>query len=201
MGLVLVAVVVALSDVTALGPVGRGIDLALKDLVGLVRWIVPLVLVLAAWAFATGRIEKERWRFAAGVPVLVLAASGLAHFIGSEPSWHSHADLLGRSGGWVGVAVGGGLRAGVGTAGAVVILAALLIVAALVLTGVTLAVASRSALAGVHATAHGVGTFWRERRIRRLSVATVADDTIVPISKARSRKTPIPEPSDDDSNT
>jgi DNA segregation ATPase FtsK/SpoIIIE, S-DNA-T family len=200
-GLGLAAVVVVLSDSSALGPVGHGIELSFKDVFGLGRWLVPVLLVLAAWALATERLEKERWRFAMAVPAIVLATSGLAHFIGSEPSWNAQTPALARSGGWVGVAIGGGLRVAVGSAGAIVILAALLFVALLVLTGVTLAVALHSVSSGVRKVAHTGSSWWSARPAHARVEESVEDTTIVPITKARSRKVRPPEPDEDEPPT
>jgi len=72
---------------------------------------------------------------------------------GGDPGLHATSKVLGHDGGWLGVAIGGGLSKGLGVAGAVVVLLAILVIATVVTHG-------RRA----PSPPRGVGTFLRRSR-------------------------------------
>jgi S-DNA-T family DNA segregation ATPase FtsK/SpoIIIE len=77
----------------------------------------------------------------------------VADLAGGRPGEHATTKALAHAGGWVGVAMGGGLAKGVGVAGALVIFFALLVVALIVTTGVGL----RALLSGTATVFRAIG--------------------------------------------
>ena len=148
--LVVVGLFVALSEIGALGPVGRAILRALSDLFGVGRFALAIILLGLGAAMIWGKIEFDRARVGWGVLLGLISISGVADVVGGRPGLHATTKVLGRDGGWLGVGVGGGLASGIGDAGALVVLFAVLVVALMVTTGV-----------GLRALIEGVATFLR----------------------------------------
>jgi S-DNA-T family DNA segregation ATPase FtsK/SpoIIIE len=136
--LVVIGLFVLLAEAGALGPGGRGISRGLSDALGVGRFaLAPILLALAA-ALVWGKVEFERARAAWGVVLGLVAISGIADLAGGRPGEHATTKALAHAGGWIGVAIGGGLAKGVGVAGATVIFLAVLVIALIVATGVGL---------------------------------------------------------------
>ncbi len=165
-GLVVVGLFVALSEVGALGPVGRGILRGLSDLFGVGRFALAIILLGLGAAMIWGKIEFDRARVGWGVVLGLIAISGVADVAGGRPGVHATTKILGRDGGWLGVGVGGGLASGIGDAGAIVVFLAVLVVALMVTTGVGL----RALIEGVAAFFRVVGRvlsrWWMSRPLR-----------------------------------
>ncbi|MFI5036500.1 MAG: DNA translocase FtsK [Acidimicrobiales bacterium] len=134
-----------LAEAHALGPAGRVLSRGLALLLGVGRFALPVLFIGLAGALISGRVELERARIAWGVGLTLLSLCGLAHIARGHPGMSATTSALGHAGGWVGVLVGGGLRAVIGAAGAAVLLTAVLVVALMIVTGV-----------GLRALAHGV---------------------------------------------
>jgi hypothetical protein len=128
---------VLLADLGLLGPVGRSLKTGLELLVGLGRWVLPIILLGVGAALLTGRLDVDSRRLALGLPLVLMAICGLADVLGSQPHFSDGASVLGAGGGWLGAAVGGGLRHALGSLGAVVVLLALFVVGGVLTTGVT----------------------------------------------------------------
>ena len=180
MAIVVVGLFVALADVGALGPVGRAISRALADLLGIGRFALAIVLLALGVALVWGKIEFDRARASWGVVFGLVSISGIADLAGGRPGLHATSKVLGHDGGWLGVAIGGGLSKGLGVAGAVVVLLAILVIATVVTTGVGL----RALLAGVGTFLRGLGrllTRWWMSRPKQTrvdeddDVQTIAD--------------------------
>ena len=178
--IVVVGLFVALADVGALGPVGRAISRALADLLGIGRFALAIVLLALGVALVWGKIEFDRARASWGVVFGLVSISGIADLAGGRPGLHATSKVLGHDGGWLGVAIGGGLSKGLGVAGAVVVLLAILVIATVVTTGVGL----RALLAGVGTFLRGLGrllTRWWMSRPKQTrvdeddDVQTIAD--------------------------
>ena len=120
MAIIVVGFFVALADVGALGPVGRTISRALADLLGIGRFALAIVLLALGVALVWGKIEFDRARASWGVVFGLISISGIADLAGGRPGLHATSKVLGHDGGWLGVAIGGGLSKGLGVAGAVV---------------------------------------------------------------------------------
>ncbi|HEX4081798.1 MAG TPA: DNA translocase FtsK 4TM domain-containing protein [Acidimicrobiales bacterium] len=151
----------------AAGTVGHGVDVALGAVVGWVRFLLPPVCIVAGVAILVGRERPEPVRTWVGVVLGLLAACGLAELAGGSPKADATNQALSDAGGWLGVAVGRPLAAGVGTAGAVVILVAVAIVGIVLSTGVSLGALSRGLAAAVAAVGRAVGSWWAGGRIDR----------------------------------
>jgi S-DNA-T family DNA segregation ATPase FtsK/SpoIIIE len=151
--LVVAGLFVLLAEAGALGPVGRGISRGLSDALGVGRFALVAILLGLGVSLVWGQVEFERTRVGWGVVLGLVAISGVADLAGGRPGEHATTKVLAHAGGWLGVALGGGLSKGVGVAGALVIFLALFVVALIVATGLGL----RSFLAGTAAFFRAVG--------------------------------------------
>jgi S-DNA-T family DNA segregation ATPase FtsK/SpoIIIE len=151
--LVVAGLFVLLAEAGALGPVGRGISRGLSDALGVGRFALVAILLALGVSLVWGQVEFERTRVGWGVVLGLVAISGVADLAGGRPGEHATTKVLAHAGGWLGVALGGGLSKGVGVAGALVIFLALFVVALIVATGVGL----RTFLAGAGATFRAIG--------------------------------------------
>ncbi|HVB51496.1 MAG TPA: DNA translocase FtsK 4TM domain-containing protein [Acidimicrobiales bacterium] len=136
--LVVVGLFVALAEAGALGPVGRAISRALSDILGVGRFALAIILLALGVALVWGKIEFERARVGWGVLLGLVSISGVADLARGRPGAHATTKVLGHAGGWLGVAVGGGLAKGIGVAGALVVLLAMFVIATMVATGIGL---------------------------------------------------------------
>jgi len=148
--LVVVGLLALLAEAHALGPAGRLVSRALSFVSGVARFALPVLAIGLGAALLSGRVELERARLAWGGGLTLLSLCGLAHLARGHPGLHATSAALGHAGGWLGVLVGGGLRAVIGAAGAAVLLGAVLIVALMIATGV-----------GLRALVHGVAVVAR----------------------------------------
>ncbi len=163
LGLFVVGLFVFLAEIGALGPVGHGIEIFLGACFGIARWALPLLLFTLAGLLLAGKMDTERPRLLIGMTLLLVALAGLADLIEHTPGLHATRVALDHAGGWVGVAVGGGLRSLIGTAGAVVVLLALLVLSIILLTGLTLRALTSATIAGVKAAGARFALWWRAR--------------------------------------
>ena len=148
--LLVVGLFVALAEVGALGPVGRAISRGLSDVLGVARFAMAIILLALGVAIVWGKIEFDRARVGWGVVLGLVSISGIADVASGRPGVHSTTKVLGRAGGWLGVAIGGGLAKGLGVAGALVVFFAVLVIATMVTTGI-----------GLRALLVGGGVFFR----------------------------------------
>ncbi|MGA3148479.1 MAG: DNA translocase FtsK 4TM domain-containing protein, partial [Acidimicrobiales bacterium] len=136
----------------SLGPAGRYARLAVGDLFGWGRFLVPVVSVGVGLLLLIGRRDEEGVRAGPeparaviGATLTLLAAAGLAALAGGSPALRDSTAQLSSAGGWVGALVGNPLRDALGGFGAVTVLVAVVVVAMVVFTGVS-----------VSSAAHGV---------------------------------------------
>jgi S-DNA-T family DNA segregation ATPase FtsK/SpoIIIE len=167
---------VALSDVNALGPLGRVLSVALSDLFGVGRFVLALALLSLVVALVWGKIELDRVRVWSGVVIGIVALSGLADLARGRPGVHASTSVLARAGGWLGVIVGGGLARGLGVAGAVIVLLALLMIGFMVTTGVELRSLLVVAASGVRALARGFSRWWTSKPRRDRTVLAETEE-------------------------
>ena len=137
--LALVAVLVALADVGALGPAGRVLDAGAGLVLGVGRFVVPLALAGVVVATLMPSRDVDAVRVVWGIAVGLVGVSGIGDLAGGRPGWLAGRAALSSAGGWLGVGVGGGLDRVVGWIGALVILIAIVVVAVVLVTGVSLA--------------------------------------------------------------
>lgn len=152
-----------LAECGALGPVGRVIAAALENVMGLGRFALTVSLVILAGALVLGRVEFERARFTWGIGLLVVAVSGLSDVGSDHPSYGASSALLGRAGGWIGIAIGGSLRHWLGSVGAGILLVATGVVGVMFATSIGLRVLVAALVALSQALATRVARWWTAR--------------------------------------
>ena len=193
MALVVVGLFVALAEVGALGPVGRAISRALSDVLGVGRFAMAVILLALGVAMVWGKIEFDRARVLWGVVLGLVSISGIADLVSGRPGVHATTKVLGHAGGWLGVAIGGGVAKALGVAGALVIFFAVLVVATMVTTGVGL----RALLVGGGMFFRAVGRVlarWWMIRPQRDVAGDEDDDAEEAVAERRRRPTAEPEP-------
>ncbi|HUR18071.1 MAG TPA: DNA translocase FtsK 4TM domain-containing protein [Acidimicrobiales bacterium] len=116
------------------GPAGRALQGGAGAGLGLARFVLPVALCGVGAALVQGRAKAEPARAVIGFSLLTVTGAGVLHVVRGTPAWSSELDVLRRAGGYVGVAMGGPLRAVLGVPGAAIVLVALLLVSLLVLT-------------------------------------------------------------------
>ncbi len=129
----------------ATGIVGQALASASGVLFGLVRYLGPPVLLAGGFQLlrtnsTRSRRRKKKTDYTQWVAwgSLVAAVFCLLDILGGKPHWGSTPEALSRSGGWVGVAIGGTLERYLGSIGEIVITVTLMMVAAVLLTSVSL---------------------------------------------------------------
>jgi S-DNA-T family DNA segregation ATPase FtsK/SpoIIIE len=128
----------------SLGPAGHGGRVAVGDLLGWGRFLVPPVAAAVGILLLVGRDgadEEERAtpepaRAVIGASLTLLSVAGMAALAGGSPGLRASTASLSSAGGWVGALVSNPLRSALGGFGAATVLAALLVVAMVVFTGV-----------------------------------------------------------------
>ncbi|MGA0194476.1 MAG: DNA translocase FtsK 4TM domain-containing protein [Ilumatobacteraceae bacterium] len=129
-----VGVLIALAVYVELaGPVGRGADAALGAVIGLGRYLLPVVAVTIGVILIREDDAPGRTKMTLGWGGLVVAVLGIVH-IGRGPDGYRGVDDLGGAGGWIGAVVGQTLRALIGPIGAVLVLVAIGLAATLLIT-------------------------------------------------------------------
>ena len=161
--LVVLGLLVALAEVGALGPVGRSISRILSDLLGVSRFALAAILLALGIALVWGKIEFDRARVGWGVVLGLISISGIADLAGGRPGVHATTKVLAHAGGWLGVAVGGGLAKGLGEAGALVVLLALVVIATMVMTGFGLRALLRGSASFLKALGRLFARWWLHR--------------------------------------
>jgi S-DNA-T family DNA segregation ATPase FtsK/SpoIIIE len=186
---------VALAEADVLGPVGHAISEALKVVLGIGRFALAPILLALGVALVWGKLEVDRARFAWGIAIGLVSISAIGHLCGGRPHFHDGAKALGHGGGWVGVAVGGGLYRALGLSGALVVLVALVIVSVMVTTGIGLRALGAGFVALTRAVGRLIARWWM---IRPKDGATHEDETGEPerplARRSRARTRPEPEP-------
>ncbi len=158
-----VGAVVLLAECNALGPTGHVVSKFLGVCVGWSRWAIPVVTTSVAVLLFRGQMDLDRRRVTVGIVLSVVGLSGLCHFVGTEPGYHATSASLTHAGGYLGVAVGGGLRSAVGSVGTIIILLAVVVVAVMVLTGLSLRVLVVSTWSSLRRAVEAVVHWWNSR--------------------------------------
>jgi DNA segregation ATPase FtsK/SpoIIIE, S-DNA-T family len=164
-GLITLGVLVALAAYgNALGPVGHWLDSALGDLIGVVRFLVPPILVASGAAIIAVRGRPDPVRSLVGALLGLVAVTGLAELAGGRPPVDGSTHALSEAGGWLGALVGRPLSEGLGVAGAAVLFVALFVVAFLLATGISLKTAVRAVVRAGRSVVRWVATASASRR-------------------------------------
>ncbi len=164
-GLITLGVLVALAAYGhALGPVGHALDSALGDLIGVVRFLVPPILVASGAAIIAVRGRPDPVRSLVGALIGLVSVTGLAELAGGRPPVDGSTHTLSEAGGWLGALIGRPLSEGLGIAGAAVLFVALFVVAFLLSTGISLRTALRAIVRAVRSAVRGVTAATASRR-------------------------------------
>ncbi len=165
--------------ISALGPVGRWLDLAFSLLFGNVRYALPFMLAVLGLAFLLGRLGEMggkggTWRLTwvelSGAAVMLLAVSALLHLrVGEVEQMFTRAALEGN-GGIVGAAMAWPLLKMFSRAGAYVLIIAMLTVGFLLLSGLT------------------VSKYFQERVERRRRVRAAGRQSAAKVVEAAARR-------------
>ena len=119
------------------GPVGRGADTALGAVIGMGRYLLPVVVVAIGVALLRDDHAPGRAKLSLGWGGLGVAVLGIVH-IARGPEGYVGVDELGGAGGWIGALFGQTLRALLGPIGAVLVLVAIGLAASLLITRLSL---------------------------------------------------------------
>jgi S-DNA-T family DNA segregation ATPase FtsK/SpoIIIE len=135
------------------GPVGRGIDLGVGAMIGMVKLALPAALIILGVLLMRGPTDDEADDPALGLLVgsglLLLAATGLLHLSRGRPAWGDGFEEYGEAGGMVGHAIAGPLESLLASSGAVLVLVIVALVGVVVGTRVPVRVAAERTVEGV----------------------------------------------------
>jgi S-DNA-T family DNA segregation ATPase FtsK/SpoIIIE len=187
------------------GPAGRGLADGAAVGLGVLRYALPIALVVGGAMLILVRAPApsddsegaDTTSIAAhvgvGVTVLLLATAGLAHLVGGSPEFDA-SDELRDAGGWLGAAVGRPLENALGTGGSVAVLGLLAVAGLVVLTRTPLRDAADRTVAGVRPLTSGAN-----RRLATLFRLSYDDRTATGTEVLESPEPAEPgEPPDDD---
>ena len=189
-GLVTAAVLIGLAVwFGALGPVGHQLDRFLGDLIGLLRYLVPALLIVVAVLMLLRRDEVDLTRFWIGGGLTLAALSGLSGLLGSNPSLSASSHDLAHAGGYLGALIGHSLSLALGAIGAGVLLTALLLVGVLIGTGIPLKAVLAGSGQGLAATGRLFVAWWSGASMRRRDASTrrwdeQAGDAVEPVEES-----------------
>ena len=159
------------------GPLGRGVETLFGWIVGLARYVVPVVLVATGVALIKKGQSSSPWRLAVGWALVGLAVVGIFQVV-NGPDDVGELDELGRSGGLLGALVGEPLQALVAPAGAIVVLLLAGIGGALLITRTSVRTMATRTGQGVGSVARPLGRAARQalRDLSSLSSDDREDD-------------------------
>ena len=121
------------------GPVGDVVDGAAGWPIGVIKLILPVLMVVTGLAMFRERSEfgEITKRLPVGLFLGLVGVSGLLHLSRGRPGIGDGVDELGDAGGILGLSAGGGLKAAIGTWGSVLVLVAFVLVSIVVATRVS----------------------------------------------------------------
>ena len=121
------------------GPVGDVVDGAAGWTIGIIKLVLPVLMVVTGLAMFRERSEfgEITKRLPVGLFLGLVGLSGLLHLSRGRPGVSDGVDELGDAGGILGLASGGGLRAAIGTWGSVLVLVAFVLVSVVIATRVS----------------------------------------------------------------
>ncbi len=124
--------------VSVVGPVGRGLDTALRWTVGLGRFVLPLVCLGLGVALLKRVSIEHRVRLTFGWLVVSVASLGILHIFLAANDLEISLGALEGAGGWLGWLVGEPLESSLSPVGAVVILAPTIVLGLMLATAKSL---------------------------------------------------------------
>jgi S-DNA-T family DNA segregation ATPase FtsK/SpoIIIE len=84
------------------GPLGRALDTALSALIGVGRFLMPVLVFAAGVAYIKRAEVQHRVRLTVGWSVVAVAMLGLVHIVWGAGQTELNLDALERAGGWLG---------------------------------------------------------------------------------------------------
>ena len=121
------------------GPVGDVVDGAAGWTIGVIKLVLPVLMVVTGLAMFRERSEfgEITKRLPVGLFLGLVGVSGLLHLSRGRPGISDGVDELGEAGGILGLSAGVDLRAAIGTWGSVLVLVAFILVSVVVATRVS----------------------------------------------------------------
>ncbi|MEZ5298804.1 MAG: DNA translocase FtsK [Ilumatobacteraceae bacterium] len=179
------------------GPLGSGIETSVGWFLGIGRYLLPLLLLVAGGALVRKHVSSSPATIALGWGLILLSVLGIIHIVRTPDSLTTFQDgegvtTLGEGGGWIGALVGGPLEALLAPVGGIVVLAAILIGAALLITQTSLRTMAESASRGAAAVARPVGRATKKALSDLSTLSSEREDGERPM---RQRKRPDDRPS------
>ncbi len=120
------------------GPVGRGLNTLLSSVIGVGRYIIPVLVIGAGVAFIKRTEVQHRVRLAFGWTVLSTALLSEIHILKGGGSIHAEVNALSSAGGWMGWLIGEPLRQSIGGIATTILLLGSMLGGVLLITGNTL---------------------------------------------------------------
>ena len=117
------------------GPLGRLLDTTFSSLLGVGRFVLPVVIIAAGFASINRKSLQHRIRLAFGWTVLCVGVLAVIHIIWGTSFGDLTNKAVSRTGGWFGWIVGEPLQSLVGSFAAVIVLIAVMFCAVLLITG------------------------------------------------------------------
>jgi S-DNA-T family DNA segregation ATPase FtsK/SpoIIIE len=192
--MILAGLLVLLAEISALGPVGRGVNEGLKMAFGVGRVAIPVLLIGLGVVLVTGRVEVERARFLWAICLSLVAVSGLGDIAEGRPALSTSVAHLGHAGGWLGVVVGGTLARLIGPGGTIAALLAVLIIALMIGTSVGLRALLTSSGAVLTYLGRHFAKWWSARPTSSsYELETEAEDLAVAPTRLRRKSDSQPE--------
>jgi S-DNA-T family DNA segregation ATPase FtsK/SpoIIIE len=144
------------------GPLGRGVETFVGWILGLGRYVLPVVLISGGVALVRKNQSSSPRTLIIGWTLIFLATLGFLHIVRTPDSLTTFdgadgATALGDGGGWVGAVVGAPLEALVAAAGGIVILIAVFIGGALLITQTSLRTMAEHTGRGAATVARPIG--------------------------------------------
>jgi DNA segregation ATPase FtsK/SpoIIIE, S-DNA-T family len=117
------------------GPLGRLLDTTFSSLLGVGRFVLPVVIIAAGFASINRKSLQHRIRLAFGWTVLCVGILAVVHIIWGTSFGDLDNASVSRTGGWFGWIVGEPLQSLMGSFAAVIVLIAVMFCAVLLITG------------------------------------------------------------------
>ena len=116
------------------GPLDRLLDTTFSSLLGVGRFVLPIVIVAAGFASINRKSLQHRVRLASGWTVLCVGILAVIHIIWGTSFGDLDNDAVSRTGGWFGWIVGEPLQSLMGSFAAVIVLIAIMFCSVLLIT-------------------------------------------------------------------
>lgn len=117
------------------GPLGRLLDTTSSSLLGVGRFVLPVVIIAAGFASINRRSLQHRVRLAFGWTVLCVGILAVIHIIWGTSFLDTDNAVVSRTGGWFGWLAGEPLHSLMGSFAAVIVLIAVMFCSVLLITG------------------------------------------------------------------